>query len=86
MIGALLFFHILSAVVWVGGSSVMHGQKSASEFFSFITAMALFSNPVKRLIGSYNSMQRAIGAADRVFEIIDQDHVSPASRLTPIAT
>ncbi|HJV33749.1 lipid A export permease/ATP-binding protein MsbA [Geomonas sp.] len=62
----------IAAVVWVGGSSVMHGQKSASEFFSFITAMALFSNPIKRLIGSYNTMQRAIGAADRVFEIIDE--------------
>ncbi|HJV65033.1 MAG TPA: lipid A export permease/ATP-binding protein MsbA [Geomonas sp.] len=62
----------IAAVVWVGGSSVMHGQKSASEFFSFITAMALFSNPIKRLITSFNTMQRAIGAADRVFEIIDE--------------
>jgi len=62
----------IAAVIWVGGSSVMHGRMSASEFFSFITAMILFYTPVKRLIGSYNTIQRSIGAASRVLEIIDE--------------
>ena len=62
----------IAAVIYVGGSSVIQGKMSASEFFSFITAMVLVFNPVKRLINSYNTMQRSLGAADRVFEIIDE--------------
>jgi ATP-binding cassette, subfamily B, bacterial MsbA len=62
----------IAAVIWVGGSSVMQGKMSAPEFFSFITAMVLVYTPVKRLISSYNTMQRSLGAAERVFEIIDE--------------
>ena len=62
----------IAAVVWVGGSSVMAGTMSAPEFFSFITAMVLVYTPVKRLIGSYNTLQRSLGSAERVFEIIDE--------------
>jgi subfamily B ATP-binding cassette protein MsbA len=45
---------------------------TAPEFFSFITAMVLVYSPVKRLINSYNTVQRSLGAAERVFEIIDE--------------
>jgi len=62
----------IAAVIWVGGTSVIQGRMSAAEFFSFITAMVLVYNPVKRLISSYNTLQRSLGSAERVFEIIDQ--------------
>ena len=62
----------IAAVIWVGGSSVMKGTMSAPEFFSFITAMILVYTPVKRLISSYNTLQRSLGSAERVFEIIDE--------------
>ncbi|TGU70069.1 lipid A export permease/ATP-binding protein MsbA [Geomonas terrae] len=62
----------IAAVIWVGGSNVMHGTKSASEFFSFITGMVLVFNPIKRLLSSYNNLQRSIGAAERVFEVMDE--------------
>jgi len=61
----------IAAVIWVGGTSVMHGKMSASEFFSFITAMILVFTPIKRIINTYNVVQGALGAAERVFEIID---------------
>jgi subfamily B ATP-binding cassette protein MsbA len=61
----------VAAVVWVGGASVMAGRMSAAEFFSFITAMVMMYSPIKKLTGSYNEMQRSIGAAERVFEIMD---------------
>ena len=63
----------IAAVVWFGGSKVMNGQMSAADFFSFITAMALVYSPIKRLSTAYNDFQRSMGAADRVFEIIDQE-------------
>jgi len=62
----------IAAVIWVGGSSVMQGKMSASEFFSFIAAMILLFTPIKRIISTYNVVQGALGAAERVFEIIDE--------------
>ena len=62
----------IAAVVWFGGIKVMSGQMSAADFFSFITAMALVYSPIKKLNGSYNDFQRCLGAAERVFEVIDQ--------------
>ena len=62
----------VAAIVWVGGTSVMQGEMSASEFFSFIAATILVFTPIKRMIVSYNLVQRSLGAAERVFEIIDE--------------
>ena len=62
----------IAAVIWVGGASVMQGRMSASEFFSFIAAMILLFTPIKRIQLTYNVVQRSLGAAERVFEIIDE--------------
>jgi len=62
----------VAGVIWIGGYSVISGRMTSSEFFSFITAMALVYAPVKRLNNSYNILQRAMGAAERVFDLIDQ--------------
>ncbi|MDA8412359.1 MAG: lipid A export permease/ATP-binding protein MsbA [Desulfobacteraceae bacterium] len=62
----------IAAVVWFGGIKVMSGQMSAADFFSFITAMALVYSPIKKLNSSFNDFQRCLGAAERVFEVIDK--------------
>jgi subfamily B ATP-binding cassette protein MsbA len=62
----------IAAVIWSGGSMVMKGTMSAAEFFSFITAMILVYKPLKSLNGAYNTIQSSLGAAIRVFEIIDK--------------
>lgn len=62
----------VAGVIWYGGYIVISGKMTSAEFFSFITAMALVYSPVKKLINSYNILQRSMGAAERVFEIIDQ--------------
>jgi subfamily B ATP-binding cassette protein MsbA len=62
----------IAGVIWVGGSMVMGGKLTAAEFFSFLTAMVLVYKPIKSLNNSYNVIQTSIGAAVRVFEIIDE--------------
>lgn len=71
----------VAIVIWVGGNNVLSGKMTSAEFFSFITAMALFYSPVKKLISAYNILQKSMGAAERVFEIIDQkpDIIDPPS-------
>jgi subfamily B ATP-binding cassette protein MsbA len=61
----------VAGVIYFGGSQVMSGRMSASEFFSFITAMVMMFNPVKKLQASYNILQRSAGAAERVFKLLD---------------
>lgn len=63
----------IAGVIWVGGSMVMRGELTAAEFFSFLTAMVLVYKPVKSLNNSYNVIQTSIGAAERVFKIIDEE-------------
>ena len=62
----------IAGVIWVGGSMVMRGQLTSAEFFSFLTAMVLVYKPIKSLNNSYNIIQASIGAAVRVFEVIDE--------------
>lgn len=68
---AIISFGV-AGVVYFGGKQVMSGQMSASEFFSFIAAMVMVFTPIKKLQGAYNIIQRSAGAADRVYEMMDQ--------------
>lgn len=62
----------IAGVIWFGGYQVITGTMTPDAFLSFIAAMILLYNPIKRLSGTYNNLQRSIGAAERVFVIIDE--------------
>lgn len=62
----------IAAVVYFGGRQVMSGRMTPSELLSFITAMVLVFNPIKKLQSAYNAMQRSAGAAERVFQLLDE--------------
>jgi len=62
----------IAGVMWFGGQAVMSGKMTSSEFFSFVVAMGMLFSPIKKLLGAYTTVQRSIGAAERVFEIIDE--------------
>ncbi|HEY4745150.1 MAG TPA: ABC transporter transmembrane domain-containing protein [Desulfuromonadaceae bacterium] len=62
----------VAGVIYFGGSQVMSGRMTASEFFSFIAATIMLFNPIKALQAAYNLMQRSTGAAERVFRLMDQ--------------
>lgn len=63
----------VAVIIGFGGSMVINGTLTAAKFFSFIGAMIMLFNPIKKLISAYNSAQRSLGAAERVFEVIDQN-------------
>lgn len=62
----------VAGVIYFGGSQVMSGRMTPSEFFSFIAAMVMVFTPIKKLQSSYNLLQRSAGAAERVFHILDE--------------
>nr|WP_320115672.1 lipid A export permease/ATP-binding protein MsbA [uncultured Desulfuromonas sp.] len=60
-----------AGVLWYGIQRVMEGAITQGELLSFIAAMGMMYGPMKRLIKTNNVIQKAIGAAERVFEMLD---------------
>ena len=61
----------IGAVIWIGGMQVVDGHMTAGTFFSFVAALALMYEPVKKMANANNDIQRALAGAERVFEILD---------------
>lgn len=49
------------------------GAMSTGEFTSFVIALLMLYEPVKRLTGIHNIFQQALGASQKVFEYLDRD-------------
>ncbi|WP_321531193.1 lipid A export permease/ATP-binding protein MsbA [uncultured Desulfuromonas sp.] len=60
-----------AGVLWYGIQRVMEGAITQGELLSFIAAMGMMYGPMKRLIKTNNVIQKAVGAAERVFEMLD---------------
>lgn len=61
----------IAFIIWFGGKRVIAGTQSVGTFTSFITAVLLLYDPVRRLGKSNNTIQQGMAAADRVFDIIE---------------
>lgn len=62
----------IAGVIWFGGSHVLSGRMGADSFISFVFAMGMLYTPIKKLLNVYSIIQRSTGAAERVFQIIDE--------------
>ena len=75
-------------IVWFGGYEVVNEVITAGELVAFLTYAVNLANPVKRLSRVYAAIQKAMAAADRVFDIMDLDEkitdVPGAKPLPPI--
>lgn len=58
-------------VIAYGGWQVMHHARTTGEFMSFILALLLVYEPLKRLSNLNANLQEGLAAAARVFAIID---------------
>ena len=63
----------IAAVVLYGGLQVVKGASTPGTFFSFLAALIMLYEPVKRLTNVNNTVQQGIAGAQRVFEIIDME-------------
>ena len=61
----------ISTIIFYGGYQVIHGHSTPGTFFSFLTALIMLYEPVKRLTNVNNTIQQGIAGAERVFGIID---------------
>jgi subfamily B ATP-binding cassette protein MsbA len=62
-----------AGVVFFGGRQVINGNMTPGTFFSFLTAVLLLYQPIKRLATVNNRIQEALAASDRIFAILDTE-------------
>ncbi|MBI5016720.1 MAG: ATP-binding cassette domain-containing protein [Deltaproteobacteria bacterium] len=62
----------MAAIIWYGGWQVLRGTATAGSFFSFMAALMMLYDPLKRAGTLGNSVQQALAAAERVFGIMDE--------------
>lgn len=61
----------VTMILWYGGNSVINGDITAGALVAFLTYAVNISNPIKRLSKVIANIQRALAAADRVFDVLD---------------
>ena len=61
----------VALIIWIGGMTVINGNMTVGEFFSFLAALMLLYEPIKHLASVNNVIQQGLAAAERVFEILD---------------
>lgn len=72
----------IAIIIWLGSYLIVNHEISAGSFVSFITALIMLYNPIKAIGNNYNSVQMALMAMERVFNLLDSQ---PAIRSKPDA-
>tara|TARA_B100001179_G_scaffold196271_1_gene154833 strand:+ start:47 stop:1864 length:1818 start_codon:yes stop_codon:yes gene_type:complete len=62
----------IALVIFYGGSKVISGATTPGTFFSFITALLMAYQPLKRLANFNVNIQDGLAAAVRIFQLLDQ--------------
>ncbi len=66
----LLIFGALSGMLWVGGNDVINGVMSPGDLGAFVFYALLVAMGVATLSEVYGELQRAVGATDRLMELM----------------
>lgn len=62
----------IAGVAWYGLHRVLTGAITQGELFAFVASVLMMYGPLKKLVKVSNSIQRSVGAAERVFEVMDE--------------
>ncbi len=74
MLSPLMHFVVsvgIALVIWVGSWLILSHQITAGNFVSFVAALILLYNPIKSIGNSFNNVQIALMAMERVFELMN---------------
>lgn len=69
--GSLLASTTLILVIWLGGREVIQGKMDVGVLIAFISYFGMLFGPVGSIAGVATQILQAMGAAERVFTIID---------------
>ena len=61
----------VTMILWYGGNNVIDGETTAGSLVAFLAYAVNISNPIKRITRTTGTIQRALAAAQRVFDVLD---------------
>jgi ATP-binding cassette, subfamily B, bacterial MsbA len=67
----LIAFSAIALVLWFGSREVIAGRLTPGQLISFLLYTMMVASPIASFTGLYSQFQRAIGASERVFELLD---------------
>ena len=62
----------IAAIIFYGGYKVIAGTSTPGTFFSFLAALFMLYEPIKRLTNVNNTINQGIAGAERIFSVIDR--------------
>lgn len=68
-------------LLWIGAGLVLEQQISPGELLSFYTLIGYFTGPVSSFVGMNKTVQDALIASDRLFEIMDMEHENEGHKM-----
>jgi subfamily B ATP-binding cassette protein MsbA len=68
---SLLLYGSLILVLWVGGQEVLRGRLTPGQLIAFLFYAIMLTGPLGSFAGIYGQIQSALGATERVFELLD---------------
>jgi len=63
----------IAAIIFWGGYQVIEGTSTPGTFFSFLAALLMLYEPVKRLTNVNNTIQQGLAGAERIFQVLDTE-------------
>lgn len=61
----------VACMLWYGASQIGQGRLSMGAFMSFVAALFLMYEPIKKLSRVNATLQQAVAAGERIFEMLD---------------
>ena len=61
----------VTLILWYGGNNVIAGGTTAGSLVAFLAYAVNISNPIKRITRVTGNIQKALAAAQRVFDVLD---------------
>ncbi len=59
-------------VIWFGGMRVINGTSTPGTFFSFLTAVMMLYDPIKKISKLNNTLQEGSVAASRIYDVLEE--------------
>jgi subfamily B ATP-binding cassette protein MsbA len=70
---AFLGFGAIALILWFGGREVLDGRLSGGQLIGFLVYGVTLAGALGSLVNLYTSVQEALGATKRVFQILDTE-------------
>ena len=63
----------IAIVIYIGGMQVIKGTNTPGTFFSFLAAVMMLYDPVRKLSRLNNVVQEGLAAASRIFDVLEEE-------------